>query len=386
MNSINYPINIDTLKPILNPFKYKYIKKENKNNNYFPYIVNNIGENINSNNLFYNSYYYTLHGNYLNKLKQNYKNKNYSNNINEYMHSLTDYINTKKINNNRSVDLLDIISFLENERNNFYKGKPIILIIYACSLKENYEYKQNEILSSKFNRDLFYNYNNKILVNQNRYIDKTFIRSIVTIFNIIDTNLSSLNNIDKINNYTLILINKTIRENNNLNNQTLHLFNLYNNLIYNSNIYMYDSYNKYNHKKLDDLIIPIINILYFNSPINSGIDDDFIINFNKKYKIKLLFIKKLFENIFKYYLLLFLKNNIKYKYLLNNYIDKYQDNFNNFSYFIDIHSKIYEKTYNENYSNNFHNLFKNDNSNQLLESKTNNNSNQLLESKTNNNF
>jgi hypothetical protein len=209
LNNINYPTNIDILKPILNSFKYKYIKKENKNKNHFPYIVNNIGENIDSNNLFYNSYYYTLHGNYLNRLKHNYKNTNYSNNINEYMHSLTNYINSKKINNSRSVDLLDIISFLENERNNFYKGKPIILIIYACSLKENYEYKQNEILNKKFNRYTFYNYNyhnnnnnNALLSNQNTNINKNitnFIRSILTIFNIIDTNLSSLNNIDKIN-------------------------------------------------------------------------------------------------------------------------------------------------------------------------------------------
>lgn len=352
-------VDISSLKCILNPFSEKC-----------------------NGRLFFESEYYTLHCKYLNYYKKHFKNT-------ENMHCLSEYIKAKKNNDNSpsKVNLSSIVKLLVKNRKKNNSKKPIILILDTCTLKEDYEYQQNEILKPFFNenhrklnnQNLFlydyennrnftdnFDYNN-IKNERKEYIIKSIKRFLDYIENELKLDITNLNS-NKIENFTKSLLENIIDENNiNFkkliinNEEKVKLYSLFNNFIFNPILYNFNyKYDYYNYSSINTDII----ILYiFNIQLQSS--------FSEK---QIIFLQSLAENAFKYYLLLLLLNISKN---INTFKDNYKKEFKNFSFFENIFSEINTKepSNEDNFKYNYHVTNKNTNYNEYNEYNFNNNEN-----------
>ena len=354
-----YLINKESKEIILN-YEDTYnllINNENYDEN-LKCIINPMHKNC-DNIMVHKNDYYTLHCKYLNGIKEHFSNNvDIISDINKYMKCLSNgYLNAeKKNNNNRSyIKLHDVISFLDRKRNKQNPTKPIVLILRACTMKEDYEYLQNSILKNSDNNNN--NNNNNYKVNNYKYNHDRNER-IQSIDNFIEyinrnINLENENIINIINDQAKELILRVIRNVNYKNNNNYnYIFNFYNKIII-------DNFNEMGESPYEI----IFKYNYYNeTPIKN------IINI-------------LVQNIFKYYLLLLLiiGNHIK---KIQHYRNHYIDNFDNFNFFSDIFSKvIYEEE-----KFNISSLFEqNNNVNNLNNSKTSNTKNINIKYNYNNN-
>ena len=392
---INNEKNISNLDCIINPFKYNCIK---------------------NGKLLHKNDYYTLHCKYLNDIKKYFKSKevDYGKDIKKYMKCLSNHVKTIKENNTSGkqsiINLSDIVTFLDNKNKKINSKNPVILILFACTLKEEYEYLQNRYLKYNFNRKTRFNYMN-YLNNNNRFIPyyemidyfntnnpypnnsysnnsynnnynglkELYFYKINEFLEYIKNELNlDINNIDKINSFTLSLLEKNIKKkynnlndnsnnglndnsnnglndnsnnglNNNLNNglndnlnnglndnspKLLKLLKLFNNFIYYRFIYINTSYNN--------------TYTIFNLDILKKNFDENVINF----------IKVLLKNIIKYYILLIL---LYFKKDISIYEKNYKKNFEDIDFFYNIFLENDEKIMKNN-NNNF---------NELIEKKNN---------------
>jgi hypothetical protein len=298
---------------------------ENKDISSIKCVINPYDIDCENSILLHKNDYYTLHCNHKLEEYKILKYKNIKNNHGKYTKCLRHFLPLSK---KKNVTLYNIIQFLHNKHKS--EKEPIILILDICTIKNDYEYYQNYYLKNNYNNNPTFYYNNNPTFYYNNLI-----------FNNNYTN--NYNYYSDCNGYRYPNTMKKIFEkinDFNLNNNTIDLFTkkLFQKIIENkSKIRENTYYTNINENNNFSKILSVFNEYYdiiedYPYCSTSGFFI-FLNNYENREISKIL--RCFTDNVFKYYLLLFLIKSKKYD-KLKIFIEDYPDNFNNMEFYINL--------------------------------------------------